>query len=287
MSDITPYSPSEYPSDPRFSSTESPLAKAEWGGPVYHFEDWPIRVEMRDGEPWFVVVDICRALDLTNVTMATEGFPADDLSTTEVINAAGARRQSPVTNQGGMFELVFRSRKPEARAFRRWVTHEVLPELLRTGGYQMPQTFAEALRALADSEEAKARQALELEAKDHQIAELTPAADAWCAMVDTTALHNIEEVAKLVSADPRIKPIGRNRLFKRMKRWGWLIDSQHPYQAQIDNGRLVMKTKTYLDADGEPQASHRVWATFKGLTEIHRRLLLAESQRELMSGVVR
>lgn len=110
----------------------------------FNFEDHEIRVVMLDGEPWFVVKDVCRAIEITNVRQAALRIEAEDRCQTSVLTAGGAQ-QMWVVNESGLYELVFASNKPEARRFRRWVTSEVLPQIRKTGSYSTTLSPAEML----------------------------------------------------------------------------------------------------------------------------------------------
>ena len=79
------------------------------------------------GEPWFVLKDCMSILDLGNPTETVKMFDDDEFSTTEVIDSIGRRQQAYIISEPGLYRLVMRSRKPEAKEFQRWVTHEVLP----------------------------------------------------------------------------------------------------------------------------------------------------------------
>lgn len=88
-----------------------------------------------EGEPWFVLKDCMSILDLGNPTETVKMFDDDEFSTTEVIDSIGRRQQAYIISEPGLYRLVMRSRKPEAKEFQRWVTHEVLPQIRKTGGY--------------------------------------------------------------------------------------------------------------------------------------------------------
>ena len=112
-----------------------------------------VRVVMRDDEPWFVAKDVCSCLELDNVSEAINGLDEDEkitLSNPDGNPRAGIPLSFNIISEAGMYSLVLRSRKPEAKDFKRWVTHEVLPSIRKTGSYSMaPKTYPEALRALA------------------------------------------------------------------------------------------------------------------------------------------
>ena len=116
---------------------------------LFQNADWKIRVVMRDGEPWFVASDVCKCLELKDdagticreldeqdkVTLSREEFMGRD-SNRGIICSVDARVQSLVfVSESGMYDLVMMSRKPEAKQFKRWVTHDVIPSIRKTGGY--------------------------------------------------------------------------------------------------------------------------------------------------------
>lgn len=90
-----------------------------------------IRTVERDGEPWFVASDVCRALDLQDVTMSLKRLDEDERSKFNL----GRQGETNIINEPGLYSLILGSRKPEARAFKRWITHEVIPAIRRTGVY--------------------------------------------------------------------------------------------------------------------------------------------------------
>ena len=105
------------------------------------FEGRPVRVVDRNGEPWWVAVDVCDSLGLTNPSVALQGLDDDErdtLSNTEGITADRRAQAISVINESGLYSLILRSRKPEAKRFKRWVTHEVLPAIRKTGTYASP-----------------------------------------------------------------------------------------------------------------------------------------------------
>lgn len=95
-----------------------------------------IRAIEKDGEPWFVAADVCRALEITNTAVALERLDEDERSKFNL----GRQGDTWCVNEPGLYALVLDSRKPEAKAFKRWITHEVLPALRRTGTYSVPYT---------------------------------------------------------------------------------------------------------------------------------------------------
>jgi prophage antirepressor-like protein len=109
---------------------------------TFSFNESPVRVLDREGGPWWVAADVCRALDIQNPSDAVATLDGDDLATTEVIDSLGRRQTVNVISESGLYNLIFASRKPEAKAFKRWVTHEVLPTIRKTGRYELGEATA-------------------------------------------------------------------------------------------------------------------------------------------------
>lgn len=101
---------------------------------TFDFNESAVRVVEREGEPWFVAADVCRVLDLTNVTEATRSLDADELDSV-ILNSGGQGRKAVLITESGLYALIFKSRKREAKVFRKWVTAEVLPQIRRTGKF--------------------------------------------------------------------------------------------------------------------------------------------------------
>lgn len=93
-----------------------------------------IRTISITGEPWFIAKDVCTALVLSDVSMTVKRLD-DDEKLIQTVLVSGQGREMWFVNESGLYNLIFQSRKPEARSFRRWVTHEVLPQIRKTGGY--------------------------------------------------------------------------------------------------------------------------------------------------------
>jgi prophage antirepressor-like protein len=104
----------------------------------FAYKDSLIRTVLIDDKPWWVAKDVCRILELNNVTEALRNLDDDEkfaLSNTEGKFADNRAREINVVSESGLYNLIFRSRKPEARRFKKWVTSEVLPQIRKSGGY--------------------------------------------------------------------------------------------------------------------------------------------------------
>lgn len=95
---------------------------------------YPVRTIIQHGELLFVAADVCKILDITNVSQAVENLDEDEKGISTAYTLGGPQSMICV-NESGLYHLIFQSRKPEAKAFRRWVTKEVLPSIRKTGSY--------------------------------------------------------------------------------------------------------------------------------------------------------
>lgn len=103
----------------------------------FYFQSHEIRtITDEKGSPWFVAKDVCDVLDLSNPTESLRALPEDEL-TSETLRAGRQSREMNLVSESGLYRLIFRSNKPEAEVFRKWVFREVLPTIRRTGSYQM------------------------------------------------------------------------------------------------------------------------------------------------------
>ena len=105
---------------------------------TYNEKDVKLRIQIINGNPWFVAKDVCDILELEDVRRAVERLD-DDERLSGVVLQSGQNRTMWLVNESGMYALVFQSRKPEAKNFRKWVTGEVLPSIRKTGRYEVGQ----------------------------------------------------------------------------------------------------------------------------------------------------
>lgn len=111
--------------------------------PPFHFEGQSVRVVRdADGEPWFVAADVCRCLEIGLAGDAVRRLDADEKGMDSIHTPGGPQKMATV-NEAGLYRLIFTSRKPSAERFKRWLAHDVLPALRRTGSYAMPGHAAE------------------------------------------------------------------------------------------------------------------------------------------------
>lgn len=224
-----------------------------------------IRTVIEDGQVKFVMHDICNALGLTNPTEAAKGLAEDERGLSITETADGKRTVVTIT-ESGLYALVFKSRKPEAQTFRKWVTGEVLPALRRTGTYSvatppppqfdLPKTFSEALRLLADTHE-------QAEALKLQVEEQRPAVEFVEHYVQTEGTFGIRETAKLLGVPPQefTRTLQQRHILFRER--GQL----QPYAEHLAHGLFVLRT-----GEANEHAFTQTRFTPKGVEWVRRRL---------------
>lgn len=169
-----------------------------------------IRAMEKDGEPWFVAADVCRALEHSNVSMALERLEDDEKAKFNLGLRGG---DTGCINEPGLYALVLGSRKPEAKAFKRWITHEVIPSIRRHGAYMTTEALEAAITnpdyllkvVTALKDETDKRRALEAAnaalTVDLEIAR--PKAEYFDQLVDRNLLTSIRETAKQLDVKER------------------------------------------------------------------------------------
>ena len=227
-----------------------------------------IRTITKDGEPWFVAVDVCKALEHSNVTMAMERLDDDEKAK---LNLGLSGGDTNCVNEPGLYSLVIGSRKPEAKAFKRWITHDVIPTIRKTGGYvanddlflatylphadeatkMMFTATLEAMRSLNEKIERDKPKVLFAEAVE---------------TADDTIL--IGDLAKLLHQNG--VNIGQKRLFNWLRDNGYLIkygaSKNMPTQYSMERGLMEVKERAVTLPNESVRITRTTKITGKGQT---------------------
>lgn len=186
-----------------------------------------VRTVVIDDEPWFVASDVCKCLELSNPTVAIGRLDEDERSKLNL----GRQGDTNVVNEPGLYSLVLSSRKSEAKAFKRWITHEVLPSIRQTGRYDMTTPEQRIAAALIDAtkllEDYKERNQVLAAENSRLIVDKTvmqPKADYFDELVERNTLTNFRDTAKQLMIGPK-------------KFVGWLI--KHKYIYRDKKGKLL------------------------------------------------
>ena len=223
------------------------------------------------GEPWFVAKDACDILELNNVTEALRPLDDDEKSNFRISEVAQNGGRAPlIISEPGLYKLIMRSRKPKAKEFQRWVTHEVLPQIRKTGGY-IPTSESDSdedimARAVLVAQKTIERKNQQLQAKDAQIKVLEPKARFADAVAASDGTCLVGELAKMLRQNGM--DIGQNRLFRLLQADGYLGKSGSnrnvPTQRAMDLGLFRIKETTVTHADGHTTVSRTPKVTGKG-----------------------
>ena len=236
-----------------------------------------VRTVAINGEPWFVASDVCKSLEINNVSMAISRLDDDEKNTIILTEGIPGNPNKTIVNEPGLYSLVLSSRKPEAKAFKRWITHEVIPDIRQYGMYATNDFLDKALgnpdnwiRMLAEySAVKKENETLKLktveqkeviESQNNQITLMKPKATYYDLVLQTKNAVNITTIAKdyglsAVTLNKKLHDYGVQH-----KQGGtWIL-----YQQHADKGYTKTKTGVYTNKAGEEYASvHTRW-TQKG-----------------------
>lgn len=214
-----------------------------------------VRAVTLEGEPWFVAADVCRALGLGNSSMAVSKLDEDEKGIS-LIDTLGGAQKLGIVNESGLYSLVLGSRKPEAKAFKRWITHEVIPAIRKTGGYIAGQETMDDDQLLANAlmvaQRKIAERSKQLEAANEKIK-----ADAPKVLFAETVQKAegdilVRQLARLMNQ--RGYDVGERRLYEILRRDGWVIkanakDQNAPTQKSVDMGLMRVIERTIGSAE--------------------------------------
>ena len=195
-----------------------------------------VRAIMKDGEPWFVAADVCKALEVGNPSQALTRLDDDEKFTTIISNDGAASGISSLAfvNEPGLYTLVLGSRKREAKSFKRWVTHDVVPSIRKTGAYMTPETIEKVLMN-PDTIISLATQLKELQTKVEQD---KPKVQYFDTLVDRNLLTNFRDTAKELHVAPKAFI---NFLLEKGYIYRDNKSRLRPYQAHAEKGLFEVK----------------------------------------------
>ncbi|WP_135469817.1 phage antirepressor KilAC domain-containing protein [Crenalkalicoccus roseus] len=226
------------------------------------FEGTAVRVVQFDGEPGFVLADVCKVLGIGNSRQAATRLDDDEKGVITADTPGGAQ-EITVINESGLYSLILTSRKEAAKRFKKWVTAEVLPAIRRTGGYMVaaPEETPEALAL-------RALQVLQatVERQKAQLAEAMPKVEALDRIATADGSLSITAAAKALQVRPK-------DLFSYLQQNGWIYKRPGSaaylgYQSKTTAGLLEHKVTTVLRGDGSEKVVEQVLITPKGLTRL-------------------
>lgn len=225
-----------------------------------------------NGEPWFVAKDVCDVLELSNVGQALARLDDDEKSSITLNDGTPGNPNRAIVSESGLYALVLASRKPEAHEFKRWVTHEVLPQIRKTGGY-IPTTDADddmtiLAKAVMIGQRTMEAQKQRIAEQQTRIVELEPKARFADAVAASDGTCLIGELAKMLRQNGL--DIGQNRLFEILRQDGYLgktgSNRNVPTRKAMDLGLFRIKETAITHSDGHVTINRTAKVTGKGQT---------------------
>lgn len=176
---------------------------------VFNFEQQQVRTTTINNDPYWVLKDVCEVLEIKNATDVTKRLDEDEVTR---LNLGGLVGEVNIINESGLYSVILRSDKPNAKKFRKWVTSEVLPSIRATGGYGVPTNFKEALLLAVKQQEQIEKQLETITMQTQQIGELKPKADYLDKILKSKSLMTVTTIAK----DYGMSATQMNKLLKKL-----------------------------------------------------------------------
>lgn len=235
----------------------------------FSYNNSNVRVIKKGNEPWFVTKDVATILGLSNYRTSL-ALLDDDERGVHTMDTPGGTQELTIINEPGLYSLILRSRKPEAKEFKRWITHEVIPSIRKHGAYMTPETIEKTLTnpdfiiRLATELKTEQEARKQLQAKVNQDAPKVLFADS------VTASHTsilVGELAKILRGNDI--NIGQNRLFSWLRENGYLIrrkgsDWNMPTQKAMELELFEIKETAITHSDGHSTINRTPKVTGKG-----------------------
>lgn len=236
---------------------------------IFDYYDNQVRTVTKDGEPWFVLKDVCQILGISNSKMVAARLD-DDEKGVSLTDSLGGPQKTTIINEPGLYKVVLRSDKPEAKKFVKWITHEVLPSIRKHGAYitleaiqeymSKPESWIELLQKVRDEHLKNTELQSQID-RDRPKVVFAEAVDASDATV------YLGEFAKMLRQNGI--EIGQNRLFDQLKKDGYLLKRNFkghtiPTQKAIEKGLFKIEELVVTHDDGHISLKRNVKLTGKG-----------------------
>ena len=219
-----------------------------------------VRTVIKGSEPWFVAADVCKALEIGNVSMALSRL-YDDEKGISLTDTPGGKQEMVIVNEPGLYSLVLGSRKPEAREFKRWITHEVIPSIRKHGMYATDELLAnpdfaiQVFQALREEREAKKALHAQNAMQAQRIAEMEPKATYYDEVLKCKDALPTSIIAKdygwsakrlnvfLHEKGVQYKLQGTWLLYSKYADKGYTRSETYPYEGSYGNTHTAINTK--------------------------------------------
>lgn len=214
---------------------------------VNNTEFGDMRIILIHNEPYFCLTDVCKALELTQVSRVKSRLNADGVTTSKVIDRLGREQQATFINEANLYKTIFQSRKPSAEKFTDWVTSEVLPSIRKTGKYEQSQpesrelVMAKGLIAanemIQEQKQTIADQQILIEQQQDRIEDLEETEKDWKLLMDAEGSFSINQLSQFIN-------IGEYKLFKYLRDFKLLFKNENndnvPYRKYLQTGKFIV-----------------------------------------------
>ena len=244
---------------------------------LFNFDGAGVRIVDQNGDPWFVAKDVCDVLGITNSRDAVSSLDEDEKAGVAIIdtNSKGVSQQRTITiiSEAGVSELIFKSRKPDAKRFKRWLKHEVLPSIRKTGSYTLDRQahLREALYDVPSLQFLVHECTVKIQELQDEVAENQPKLEVYHRIAHADGSLCLTDAAKALQVAPNdlITWMSDNRwIYKRTPRAAWV-----GYQRQMNRGLLEHKVvEVGSSSRGLVEIAGQVRVTPQGLDVFSKRM---------------
>lgn len=232
---------------------------------IFNYNQQQVRTVQIDGEPWFVLKDVCVVLGIADHKVAARRLEEDEVCQTPLTDSLGRMQETSVINESGLYNVILRSDKPEAKPFRKWVTSEVLPSIRKNGYYAIPKDYPSALRALADVEEKRMALEAENEKQRQTIADFEPIKHYVDTILESTSTLTTTQIAADYDLSARqLNKILKEAGIQHCVNGQWIL-----YKKHMGCGYTKSKTIQFCHSDGRPDSRVCTQWSQKGRLLIH------------------
>lgn len=230
---------------------------------IFTYQNEKVRTIQQNNEPWFVLKDVCDILGITNATVTANRLEDDEVTKLDLGGQAGTTN---IINESGLYHVILRSDKPEAKPFRKWVTSDVLPSIRKHGMYAVdelienPDLAIAALTALKEERAKSAKLETAVAVQGQQIAEMKPKASYYDVILNSKDLVSIGKIAKDYGKSAQwLNTLLHDKGIQYKQGNIWLL-----YQKYAESGYTSTKTHNYLDDKGVTHPKIHTYWTQKG-----------------------
>ncbi|MGN1224975.1 MAG: phage antirepressor [Ruminococcus sp.] len=237
---------------------------------VWNYESSEVRTIEKDGEPWFVLSDVCKVLELSSPHKVADRLEDDERNQIPVTDSIGRNQNTTIINESGLYAVILRSDKPQAKPFRKWVTSEVLPSIRKHGAYLTDNALEQALTnpdfliQLAKELKTEKEKRLQLEQQAEENKPKVLFADSVAASKSSILVREFAKICKQNGIE-----VGEKRLFEWLRENGYLIrkvgsDYNAPTQRAMEQGLFEVKETAVTHASGRISTERTPKITGKG-----------------------